>query len=70
LSLLGGIIGLILIFCGTLIINYISDFEISLTIGNIIMGLVISAFVGIIAGLFPAYKASRLNPVEAISTTF
>ena len=69
LSLLGGIIGLILIFCGTLVINHISDFEIYLTLGNIIMGLVISAFVGIIAGLFPAYKASRLNPVEAISTT-
>ena len=69
LSLLGGIIGLILIFCGTLVINHISDFEIYLTLGNIIMGLVISASVGIIAGLFPAYKASRLNPVEAISTT-
>ncbi len=70
LSLVGGIIGLILIFCGTLVINNTSDFEIHLTLGNIIKGLVISGLVGIIAGLFPAYKASRLNPVEAIATTF
>ena len=69
LSLVGGIVGLILIFCGTLFINSTSDFEIHLTLGNIIKGLVISGLVGIIAGLFPAYKASRLNPVEAISTT-
>ncbi len=70
LSILGGIIGLLLIFCGTLIINYTSDFEIHLSLRNIFRGLIISASIGIIAGLFPAYKASRLNPVEAITTTF
>ncbi|MBN2213733.1 MAG: ABC transporter permease [Bacteroidales bacterium] len=70
LSLLGGIIGLFLIFCGTLIINNTSDFEIHLSLGNIIKGLIISGCVGIIAGLFPAHRASKLNPVEAISTTF
>jgi putative ABC transport system permease protein len=70
LSILGGIIGLLLIFCGTLIINNTSDFEIHLSLRNIIRGLIISACIGIIAGLFPAYKASRLNPVEAITTTF
>lgn len=70
LSILGGIIGLLLIFCGTLIINNTSDFEIHLSLRNIIRGLIISASIGIIAGLFPAYKASRLNPVEAITTTF
>jgi putative ABC transport system permease protein len=70
LSLLGGIIGLLLIFIGTLIVNYTSDFEIHLSLGNIIKGLIISGCVGIIAGLFPARQASRLNPVEAIATTF
>ena len=70
LSILGGIIGLLLIFCGTLIINNTSDFEIHLSLRNIIRGLIISACIGMIAGLFPAYKASRLNPVEAITTTF
>ena len=70
LSLLGGIIGLLLIFCGTLILNNTTDFEIHLSLGNIIKGLIISGCVGIIAGLFPAYKASRLNPVEAISTPY
>jgi putative ABC transport system permease protein len=70
LSLLGGIIGLLLIFIGTLIVNYTSDFEIHLSLGNIIKGLIISGCVGVIAGMFPARQASRLNPVEAIATTF
>lgn len=70
LSLVGGIIGLILIFLGTLIIRNITDFDIYLTFGNIITGLIISGTVGLISGLAPALKAARLNPVEAISQTF
>jgi len=34
--------------------------------GNIITGLVISAGIGLVSGLFPAAAAARLDPVEAI----
>lgn len=68
LSVLGGIVGLILIFIGTLIANSFMSFHIVLGVNNIVIGLVISAIIGIIAGFAPAYRASRLNPVVAIQT--
>ncbi len=70
LAIVGGLIGLILVFAGTQIVNSMTDFSISLTSGNIIMGLVISSIIGLIAGLAPAYTASRLSPVNAINTSF
>ena len=70
LALTGGILGLILVFIGTLIVTYGFDFHISLTLGNIILGIFISSLIGIIAGYIPALSASRLDPVKAIATTF
>lgn len=67
LSIIGGIVGLILIFTGTLILSYLSDLSITLTIGNIVLGLVISSVIGFLAGLVPARTASRLDPVVAIN---
>lgn len=68
LSIIGGILGLLLIFIGTIIVRYVSDFEIVLTIGNIITGLMISSVIGFIAGLMPARSAARLDPVAAINS--
>ncbi|MBA7530223.1 Macrolide export ATP-binding/permease protein MacB [subsurface metagenome] len=70
LSIAGGILGLFLVFCGTLIVNWRLDVVITLTAGNIMTGIVISSVIGIISGWAPAYSASRLDPVEAIGTTF
>jgi putative ABC transport system permease protein len=69
LSIIGGVLGLILIFAGTFIARA-NDFEIFLSAGNIIFGLLISSTVGLIAGLMPALTAARLNPVKAIASTF
>jgi putative ABC transport system permease protein len=70
LSLIGGLIGLLLVFIGTVIVRNSFDFKIYLSFGNIILGLVISMAVGIIAGLFPAIVAARLDPVKAMASTF
>lgn len=66
LSLIGGGFGLILIFLGTLASTYLLDFPISLYGSNILLGLFVSFIIGIISGFIPAYKASILDPVEAI----
>jgi putative ABC transport system permease protein len=62
--LLGGILGLLLVFIATFI--KIPAFDLVLTYGNVITGLVVSSVIGIIAGIVPALMASRMDPVRAI----
>jgi putative ABC transport system permease protein len=66
LSLIGGLIGLLIIYLGTLLIGDSFGMEISLTKSNIILGVTISILIGVISGFVPAYSASQLDPVEAI----
>lgn len=70
LSVVGGILGLLLIFAGTIVINYLYDLSIHLTAGNISLAIFISAFIGIVAGYAPAYSAAKMNPVDAMSFSF
>ncbi len=70
LSVTGGILGLMIVFIGTLFVNYFFTLGMYLTAGNIILAVVISATIGIIAGFAPASAASRMNPVEAIGYSF
>ena len=69
LALIGGTLGLILIFVGLQIANNQIDMDFSLTLSNILRGLNISIIIGVLSGFIPAWKASRLNPVEAIQAT-
>ncbi len=66
LSLFGGLLGLLFVFLSVLIIKNGFDFDASLNLNNVVMAISISLFIGLIAGLIPAYMASRLSPVEAI----
>jgi len=70
LSITGGIVGLIIIFFGTLFVNYAYNLDMFLTAGNIILAIMISGAIGIVAGFAPASSASRMHPVEAIGYTF
>jgi len=70
LSIVGGILGVILIFIGTLGINYLYELNMHLTLSNIILAITISGVIGIVAGYAPAYSAAKMNPVEAIGYTF
>jgi putative ABC transport system permease protein len=70
LSIIGGLLGLILIFIGTLYTNYLYDLHMYLTAGNIFMAIFISGIIGIIAGYAPAYSAAKMDPVEAIGYSF
>lgn len=66
LCLIGGVIGMLLVFVVVKVISSFVFFHIYMTGGIIALGLGISILSGIIAGYIPAYTASRLNPVVAI----
>jgi len=68
LSVIGGIVGLILIYIGSLIVAYAADFNIILTAANIVKGLLISSVIGFLAGFMPARSAAKLDPVIAINS--
>lgn len=69
LCVIGGLLGLLLVFLCTLAINATGLFTITLSLRNIIGGLSVSVVVGILAGFIPAYSASKLDPVVAIRST-
>jgi putative ABC transport system permease protein len=70
LSIIGGLLGVLMIFIGTIIINYIYDLHIYLTLSNMFLAIFISGIIGIVAGYAPANTASKMNPVEAIGFSF
>ena len=66
LTLVGGLFGLFIVFAATSVLTHAFDFAISLTLVNILRGILISTIVGVLAGIIPAVVASRLSPVVAI----
>ncbi len=68
LSLIGGLLGLLLVYLGTLGVSAAFDMKLTLTSGNIMLGIFVSATIGLISGFIPAFIASKLDPVVAIRT--
>ena len=68
LCLIGGLLGLLLIYILLTGLSSIESmaFEIYLSANNVINGLLWSTGIGIIAGIIPAYLASRMDPVVAM----
>ncbi|MHC1777196.1 MAG: ABC transporter permease [Lentimicrobium sp.] len=70
LSIFGGIVGLLIIFIITKLISLTMDMNLVLTFGNIALGIGVSGLIGLVSGFLPAWSASRLDPVEAMRSTF
>ncbi|MFH1832399.1 MAG: ABC transporter permease [bacterium] len=68
LCFVGGIIGIILGIIAPLLANYFAGFPVVINIQTIFAAFVTIFLVGLSFGFYPAYKASRLNPVEAINS--
>ncbi len=66
-SCLGGVIGILLAFAGTFIIRWaFSGFPVYCSTWSILVAFFFSATVGIFFGVYPAMKASSVDPVEAL----
>lgn len=68
LSVIGGAIGLLLVWGIAFGLTKALDFEFVLGMGNVLLGTGLAGIIGLISGILPAISASRLDPVEAIRT--
>jgi putative ABC transport system permease protein len=66
LCLIGGLIGMALIWGILTILSKAIDFALYIDIGNITLGLMVSILTGILAGVIPAIQAANMDPVEAM----
>jgi len=64
---IGGVLGLIIGEIVSLLVNRFSPLPAYVPYWAILIGLAISVAVGIVFGLYPAWKAARLNPIDALS---
>jgi len=68
LSVIGGLIGMFLVWMCALGLSAALDFEFVLSFQNMMLGTGLAAFIGLLSGIIPAISASKLDPVEAIRT--
>jgi putative ABC transport system permease protein len=66
LSGTGGVIGVLVGVTLGLIVNLILNYPLSLSFFWIILGFVVAVSVGLVSGVYPAIKAARLDPIEAL----
>ncbi|MCX7589340.1 MAG: ABC transporter permease [Patescibacteria group bacterium] len=66
LTLIGGIIGIILGSLIAISISYFAGISTSVSLFSIILAFGVSTIIGIIFGYYPARRASKLNPIEAL----
>jgi ABC-type antimicrobial peptide transport system permease subunit len=66
LCLAGGAIGILLGCGGSYLVTSLLRWPTSTSISAIVASVIVSASVGIIFGFYPAWKASRLDPIEAL----
>lgn len=66
ICVLGGMMGLILVYLLTLILTNVFNFPVFISAGILFLAISICIVIGILAGIIPALTASRLDPVVAI----
>jgi putative ABC transport system permease protein len=66
LSSLGGIVGIMLGFVAAQLIAYFSPLPATLEVWSVLLGIGITAGVGLFFGAYPAARAARLDPIEAL----
>ncbi|HEX2457886.1 MAG TPA: ABC transporter permease [Vicinamibacterales bacterium] len=66
LSMLGGVTGTLLGFMVAIIISKVTPLPAAVQMWSVAIGIGITAFVGLFFGLYPAMRAAKLDPIEAL----
>ncbi len=66
LCIIGGLIGLTLVFVLTQILSKVLDFPVFISTGYMVLAIIICVVVGVLAGFIPALQAAKMDPVVAI----
>jgi len=66
MATIGGIMGVIVAAIISFAVGKLTPFPMDLPIRWVIIGVLVSTSVGVFFGVYPAYKASKLNPIEAL----
>ncbi len=66
LSEIGALIGLFFGIAGPLILKQATDFPVGIPVWTVFLALIFCSVVGVVFGIWPAMKASRLDPIDAL----
>jgi len=66
MATIGGVLGILAAVALSFAIGALTPFPMSLPLGWVVAAVVIAAGIGMIFGVYPAYKASKLDPIEAL----
>lgn len=66
MATIGGVLGVMVAAVITFGVGHLTSFPMDLPIRWVIIGVAVAAAVGVFFGVYPAYKASKLNPIEAL----
>lgn len=66
LCVVGGLLGLLLATGATQLVGYLLEMTMTITMFYVILSVAVSSVIGIVAGLYPAWKAARLDPIVAL----
>ncbi|MCP3933279.1 MAG: FtsX-like permease family protein, partial [Bacteroidetes bacterium] len=66
LCIIGGLLGLVFIKITVVILSGAIDFELFLSLKNILFGLLLSVTIGVLSGFIPAFRGASMDPVEAM----
>lgn len=67
LCVIGGILGLVVALAATQLVGMALGITMTITLGYVLLSVAVSSFIGIVAGLYPAWKAARLDPIVALT---
>ena len=66
LTLIGGIVGILLGWSISFAVTTFTGITTHVTLFSVVLAFGVSFIIGIIFGYYPAYNASKLNPIEAL----